>query len=981
MLFPRSTFIYTIPYFHLFCNSHIALTATMSPGGLKKPLLQLNRLVGHSAAKNHITKAQLGNTAVLEQPKENKEAERAQRDLILEQAKRQEKDEIRQRHEYNEKAARAEDPPEIRCCYGTTTQESSVLGREGEVPLAALYGAAAGTEIKFVARLHHIRSVSSKLAFLVFRQQVDSLQGVLEYRERAVSENFVRWAEHLSTESLVRVEGVLQTPREPVTGCSIHDVELLVDAIHVLVTVDDDPPLDAFTIDRVTEDETTHEVTYVHPTHTRTANRITYLRTPTMQGIMRINATICELFRATLTGQGFIEVHTPKLQPAATESGAEVFEVKYFGRKAYLAQSPQLAKQLCMSADFGRVFEIGSVFRAENSNTHRHLTEYVSLDLEMVIAKDYYQAMAVIDDLLKTIIRGVYERNRKEIEIIKTRFPHEDLIIPDETIVLPFQDAIGLLNASGWKDEQGNEASPLEDLSTPAEIRLGQVVKETYNTDYYILDKFPSSARPFYTHLDNADTRYTNSFDIFLRGQEITTGGQRIHDARALKKRMAEAGIDPSDMEEYIQGFEWGVLPHAGCGIGLERLVFLMLGLKDVRNATLFPRDPKSMPSKPPNTGPKLVHPEADTIQFAIDYERSRSGVVGVGSMGGGSDANKLPPAELPTVENLIANYGDATNTSWLDDRYQVWRHAATGAAIGYAEENGYALVMGNPLCDPRQYAAVISAFLRAVRTSIDLRPIWLLVSADVERILGTKLGWNTMSCVAEERVQLDGGGGDDGEEASAAEAARHSMVKKKERQARDAGVTIHVLDKGEPVPEELQHRCDQRIADWKASRAGKQQVHITEVRPWVDLAHRRFVWAEDKEGNVAALVVLHVLAQAHGWQIKFALDFPGAPHGTIELAIARAISLVAAAGARTVTFGAGATRDMAFGPHLQGTMRAKILARTYRTVAEQLRLYQKSEFRDKFGAAEDAVYICYPHLGLGASGARTLIKFFEDEM
>ncbi|CAK7243562.1 MAG: aspartate--tRNA ligase dps1 [Sporothrix thermara] len=934
----------------------------MSPQGLKKPLLKLNRLIGHSAAKNHISKLKLGNVAALEDPKVYKDAEKAKRDLILEQQKQRERDENRQRAKNREVSALSSDPPSIRSHYGTTTEESKILDREGsETLLEDLHEnkVQAGTAITIVARLHHIRSVSARLAFFVFRQQLDSLQGVLACRDNVVSENFVRWAEHLTTESLIRVSGTLQVPKEPVTGCSIHNVELLVDTMHVLVGVEENPPLDTFTIDRVEKDDKTQQVTYVHPTHTRVANRISYLRTPTMQSIMRINATICDIFRSTLTAQGFMEIHTPKLQPAATESGAEVFEVKYFGRKAFLAQSPQLAKQLCMAADFGRVFEIGSVFRAENSNTHRHLTEYVSLDLEMVIEKDYYDAMNIIDNLLKSIILGVYERNRKEIDVIKTHFPHEDLVIPQKTLVLPFKDAVELLNASGWEDGEGNKALPTEDLSTPAEVRLGQVIKEKYNTDYYIIDKFPRSARPFYTHLDSNDANYTNSFDIFLRGQEIVTGGQRIHDARTLRKRMVAAGIDPSDMEEYMHGFEWGVLPHAGCGIGLERLVFLMLGLGDVRNATLFPRDPKSLPAKPPSTKPKLTHPEADTIRYAIDYENWENGQ--------GGDK----PPTLPSVEDLIANYGDATNTSWLDDRYKVWRHQTTGAAIGYAEENGYALIMGNPLCDPRQYALVISAFLKDLRTSMDLRPLWLLVSAELEHLLGTKLGWNTMSCVAEERVQVNGNG-----------AA--SAVKKKQRQAEEAGVTTHVLDRGEPVPAAFRERCDKRIEEWKAKRTGKQ-VHITEVRPWVDLRHRRFVWAEDRNGNIAALVILHDLSPAHGCQIKFALDFPGSPPGSIELAIARAIALVASTSSTssspTITFGAGATRDMQFGEHLAGTIRAKILSRTYRTVAEQLKLYQKSDFRDKFGAEADAVYICYPHLGLGVSGARTLITFFEDEM
>ncbi|CAK7272570.1 aspartate--tRNA ligase dps1 [Sporothrix epigloea] len=933
----------------------------MSPKVFKRPLLKLNRLIGHSAAKNHVSKLKLGDVEILGHPTESVDVEKAKKNLLTKQAKQRENEENRLRAKEREELALSSDPPSIRCRYGTTTEESSVLDRKGsETRLADLHeNAKAGTSITIVARLHHVRSVSAKLAFVVFRQQLDSLQGVLACRDNAVSENFVRWAEHLKAECLLRISGTLQKPKEFINGCSIHNTELLVDSMHVLVSVEENPPLDVYTIDRVEEDKAAHEISYVYPINTRTANRISFLRTPTMQSIMRINATICDIFRSTLTAQGFMEIHTPKLQPAATESGAEVFEVNYFGRKAFLAQSPQLAKQLCMAADFGRVFEIGSVFRAENSNTHRHLTEYVSLDLEMVIEKDYYDAMSVIDNLLKTILQGVYKRNCREIEIVKTHFPHEDLVIPEETLVLPFKDAVELLNASGWRDDQGNEALPTEDLSTPAEIRLGQVIKEKYNTDYYIIDKFPRSARPFYTHLDKNDANYTNSFDIFLRGQEITTGGQRIHDARTLKKSMAGAGIDMSDMSEYLHGFEWGVLPHAGCGIGLERLVFLMLGLKNVRNATLFPRDPKSLPAKPPSTRPKLTHPEADTIQYAIDYEDWEEGR-------GGDN-----PPTLPSVEDLIANYGDATNTSWLDDRYHVWRHTATGAAIGYAEEDGYALIMGDPLCDSRQYAPVISAFLEELRTNLDLRPIWLLVSPAVEQILGTKLGWNTMSCVAEERVQVNGHGTAD-------------IAKKKQRQAEDAGVTIHVLDRGEPVPVAFRERCDKRIAEWRSNRTGKQ-VHITEVRPWIDLKHRRFVWAEDRDKNIAALVILHDLSPAHGCQIKFALDFPGSPTGAIELAIAQAISLVASSSSTssspTITFGAGATRDVQFGEHLQGTLRAKILSRTYQLVADQLKLYQKSDFRDKFGAEDDAVYICYPRLGLGVSGARTLIKFFEDEM
>lgn len=895
----------------------------MSPGGLKKPILALNRIIGHSSAKNHITKPKIGNIAALDDDRHEKSLRKAQEQRMKEHEREQERESFQQRRREEEEKALQSDPAEIAARYGTKTSE--VLAKTASIQQVASDPHNAGVSVSFTARIHHVRPMSSKLAFVIFRDQIDLIQGVLAYREGEISENFVRWAEHLTSEGLVHVTGQLQKPPEPVTGCSVRELEVRIDSMHLVVPVKEHLPVDVFTIDRVEEDQETHRVEAMASTRVRVGNRLAFLRTPTAQSVFRINSTICSVFRSVLEKHDFIEIHTPKLMPAATESGAEVFRVNYFGRTAFLAQSPQLSKQLSISADFGRVFEIGPVFRAEDSNTHRHLTEYTGLDLEMSINSDYHEAMRIIDDLMKSIFEGVYSRCRKEIDIVKTRFPHEDLVWLDETPILTFKQAIDLLNESGWTDDHGRQASEFEDLSTRAEIRIGELVKQKYKTDYYIIDKFPSSVRPFYTHLDPEDPRFTNSFDIFLRGQEITTGGQRIHRPEDLVERMKKAGIEPSGMEEYLQGFEYGVLPHAGCGIGLERLLFLMLNLGDIRNASLFPRDPKSLPQHKENVT-RLPHPEADTIRYAYDFEHG------------------YPNLQMPPVEKLIANYGDATNTSWLDDRYKVWRHDATGAAVGYAEENGYALVMGNPLCDARQYQTVIRAFLKHMRMQKDLRPLWLLVSSEVEEILATKLGWRTLSCVAEERVPI--------------ESAK--KVAKKERQAEDAGVTIHEQPVDQPIPQELRDRCDKRIADWKANRKGSKQVHITEVRPWVDMEHRRYLWAETKEGEIAALCVLHRLSPANGYQIKFALDFPGSPSGTIEALISAAIQTLAKAGVQNVTFGAGALPEMVTGGNLNG-IRARILSKTYKTVAQQLKLINKSDFRDKFGVNQDNVFLCYP--------------------
>jgi len=910
----------------------------------KKPLLALNRLVGHSSAKNHISKLKLGKTENLQDERRDSHLKQVYEKTAKKSSEAVERKSLQAKRRQEEAERHAAEPPEIQSRYGSKDPQQLPIS----IKLEELDAWKEGETLRFIARVHHVRNVSAKLAFILLRQRTVTVQAVLTVRENAVTESFVRWAEHLKPETLVFVQAVVKKAPEPIKTCNVHDFELHIDSMHSIVEVEEALPIDVYNIDQVDINPETKQVELRASNRMRTANRIAYLRTPTMQSVFRIQSTVTNIFRSVLNERGFTEIHTPKLQPAATESGASVFPVKYFGRTAFLAQSPQLAKQMCISADFERVFEIGPVFRAEDSNTHRHLTEYTGLDLEMAIDKHYHEALDMIDAVFKAMFTAIYSKHSKELDLIKTRFPHDDLVWLDQTPRLTFKEAIALLNGSGWTDDDGKPALDTEDLSTRAEIRVGQLVKEKYGTDYYIIDKFPASARPFYTHLDAEDPEYTNSFDIFLRGQEIVSGGQRIHDAATLAKRMRKVGVDPASMEEYFQGFQWGAPPHAGCGVGLERFLFLLLNLGDIRNASLYPRDPKSLQTRSKHVEEQLPHPEADTIKYAYEGFASR--------------------APLPSLENLIANYGDATNTSWLDDRYTVWRHEITGAAIGYAKDNGYALIMGNPLCDPRQYPMVMHDFLHDLADKMDLRPLWLLVSAEVEEILSTKLGWRSLACVGEERVSVDN--------------AISESVAKKEKQAKKADVKILELGLGVDVPEDVRTRIDARIKEWEEGRknSGRVQVHITDVRPWVDMAHRRYLWAEDKEGKVVAICVLHKLAPSHGYQIKFALDFPGSPNGAIEALIAKAIQSLSSAGVTTVTFGAGAMADIVVGSNMGG-MKAKLLSKTYKTVIKQLKLVQKSEFREKFGAQQEPVFICYPFLGLGVSGTRTLIKFFEDEM
>jgi len=320
----------------------------------------------------------------------------------------------------------------------------------------------------------------------------------------------------------------------------------------------------------------------------RLDHRVVDLRTPANQAIFRLQSAVAQLFREYMYSQDFTEIHTPKLIGCASEGGANIFQVKYFDRSAYLAQSPQLYKQMAITADLDRVFEIGPVFRAENSQTRRHLTEFMGLDIEMAFMEHYHEVLDVLEGMFTNLFHGLETRFAAELATVNQQYPFTPLVY-SPIIRLTFPEAVQMLK------EAGVEMDPLGDLSTPQEIRLGELVKQKYNTDVYILDKFPAAIRPFYTMPDPLDNKYSNSYDIFLRGQEICSGSQRVHDPELLTKRAIAKGVEPSTIKDYIDSFRYGAPPHAGAGIGLERVVMLYLGLKNIRKTSMFPRDPRRL--------------------------------------------------------------------------------------------------------------------------------------------------------------------------------------------------------------------------------------------------------------------------------------------------------------------------------------------------------------------------------------------------
>ncbi|KAH7883642.1 aspartyl-tRNA synthetase [Phlebopus sp. FC_14] len=498
-----------------------------------------------------------------------------------------------------EKAAKAKEAEQAKLA----AEEDCALGKYGKLPvhqsqsrpnrtrtdISTLTASSDGQKVLIRARIQTSRLQGNKMVFLNLRQRTSTVQALMQVTEKLVSKQMVKWAGGLPDESIVLAEGTVKKSPEPIKSATVDDVEIHISELWLISGVDTRLP---FSLEDASRSENAPEVEGQFNRvllDTRLNNRTFDLRTVTNQAIFKLQHAISDLFRGYLNSNGFIEIHSPKLQGAATESGASVFKVDYFKGSAYLAQSPQLAKQMAIAADFERVYEIGPVFRAEDSNTHRHLTEFVGLDLEMAIEEHYHEVRDLLDGMFKAIFRGLKEQYAQEIEVVGRQFEAEEFKWREETLILTFKEAIDMLV------EDGVDREILDDINTENEKRLGRLVKAKYDTDYFIVDKFPIALRPFYTMPDPEDPSLSNSYDFFMRGEEILSGAQRVHDAEFLSQQMRAKGIDPESMKGYVDSFRIGCPPHGGGGIGLERVLMLFLKLNNIRRASLFPRDPKRL--------------------------------------------------------------------------------------------------------------------------------------------------------------------------------------------------------------------------------------------------------------------------------------------------------------------------------------------------------------------------------------------------
>ncbi len=504
-------------------------------------------------------------------------------------------------------------------------QSQAITGRVW-TRVEACAGASDGKTVLVRGRVHNVRS-QAKVSFMTLRQSTSTLQ-VVTSLGGAVGKDMLKFIGGIPVESVVDICGVLRKPASPVTGCTQSDVELHATSCHVVSKAETTLPFQVSAASmpgsyqygetdndtpRGAAGEAKGEGAAVQAAvkvglDVRLDSRWIDLRTPCNQSIMRINTGVSNLFREFLYSRGFVEIHSPKLNGGASEGGANCFTLKYFGEPACLAQSPQLYKQMTAACGgLERVFEVGPVFRAEDSNTHRHLCEFTGLDMEMAINEHYFEVLETFSDLFIHIFEGLNKRYAKEINLVSQLFPVEPFKFLKPSLRLTYAEGVKLLNDYTYTESDiargCTPQDPDEDLTTPNEKLLGRIVKAKYGTDFFMMDEYPLKIRPFYTMPHPTNPKLSNSYDFFMRGEEILSGAQRVHDVDKLLERCRTDGGHGEPMSEeaiesikgYIDSFRHGALPHGGGGVGLERVVMLFLGLPNIRLASFFPRDPKRL--------------------------------------------------------------------------------------------------------------------------------------------------------------------------------------------------------------------------------------------------------------------------------------------------------------------------------------------------------------------------------------------------
>jgi len=410
-----------------------------------------------------------------------------------------------------------------------------------------------GERVTIAGWLHRRRELKS-VTFLVIRDRAGLVQVVLPTAA----------AGKVDEETVLQVEGLVVATEQAPGGAELTEPVLTLLSEHA-----EQPPFDLYR----------PAVTATLPTILD--NAPTTLRHPALRAGFEVAAASAAGFRTAMTGSGCTEIFTPRIVESATEGGANVFRLDYFGRPAYLAQSPQFYKQ-AMVGVFERVFEVGPVFRAEPHDTGRHLAQYTSLDAELGFITDHFDVMPVCRDAVAGMVDSVRERADSAMRTLDATLPQVPAQIPH----IHFTEAMTLISAATGEDVTGEP-----DLAPAHERWLCEWASREHGSDLLFVTGYPLASKPFYTHADPLRPRYSNGFDLLFRGTEIVTGGQRLHRHEDYLAALAARGLDPVPFAGYLQVFRHGMPPHGGFAIGLERWTALLTGAANVRQVTLFPRD------------------------------------------------------------------------------------------------------------------------------------------------------------------------------------------------------------------------------------------------------------------------------------------------------------------------------------------------------------------------------------------------------
>ena len=414
-----------------------------------------------------------------------------------------------------------------------------------------------GEQVTVAGWVHDIRNLGN-LSFMLLRDRTGLVQ--ITMVKKKIPEIFERLSS-LPRESVVMVRGTVQATAKAKMG-----VEIIPEKAKVLSIAK--TPLPLGVADRVGAEM-----------DTRLDNRFLDLRKPEVMSVFLIRSTIISAIREYLLQNGFVEVHTPKIVATATEGGTALFPMEYFDRPAFLNQSPQLYKQMLMATGLDRVMEIGPAFRAEEHDTTRHLNEFTSIDIEMAFS-DEKDAMETLERAIWAAIEKVDEENHRELALLGVELPSQKPPFPRIT----YDEAYEMVKKSGMDMEWG------EDFSMDATRAIAS------NTDgFYFITEWPTESKPFYAMPYKNRPETCRAFDLNYLEKEVTSGAQRIHDPDLLKKRLMEQGLRPESFEFYIRAFEYGMPPHAGWGLGAERITMILTGRENVRECVLFPRDKKRL--------------------------------------------------------------------------------------------------------------------------------------------------------------------------------------------------------------------------------------------------------------------------------------------------------------------------------------------------------------------------------------------------